>query len=68
MKKLDPEQLVVSSFATTAGSTGLSAARPTTIVVGPAEPGTVFTIGPYDPTAMTMCYWCPIVVRTEDCF
>ena len=47
--KLNPEELVVSSFETGEAS---AAAVPT-------------TIGPYDPTPMTYCYWCP--ARTLDC-
>lgn len=42
--RLNPEDLVVASFPTSEGEA----------VVGP-----VTTIGPYDPTPMTMCYWCP---------
>lgn len=48
--KLHPEELVVSSFETE------EAER--------IAPGTG-TIGPYDPTPMTYCYWCP--PRTYDC-
>jgi hypothetical protein len=47
--KLNPEALVVSSFPTTE----------TDAVAAPT------TIGPYDPTPMTYCYWCP--PRTFDC-
>lgn len=41
--KLNPEDLSVTSFRT---SESAAIARPT-------------TIGPYDPTAMTYCYYCP---------
>ena len=47
--KLNPEELVVASFETS---------EPDAVVA----PG---TIGPYDPTPMTYCYWCP--PRTFDC-
>ena len=47
--KLNPESLVVASFET---SQPAAAALPT-------------TIGPYDPTRMTYCYWCP--PQTIDC-
>jgi hypothetical protein len=46
--KLDPEDLVVASFETSAEAIAL--------------PG---TIGPYDPTPMTRCYYCP--PKTIDC-
>jgi hypothetical protein len=65
--KLDPDQLVVTSFRTAEPDAAIS--RPITgTVSGPvtiAEPGTIITIGPYDPTAMTYCYWCP--PRTLEC-
>jgi hypothetical protein len=48
--KLNPEELVVSSFQTS------EAER----VIGPGG-----TIGPYEPTPMTYCYWCP--QKTFDC-
>lgn len=40
--KLNPEELVVTSFETSQDAAAL--------------PG---TIGPYEPTPMTRCYWCP---------
>jgi hypothetical protein len=46
--KLNPEELVVTSFDTAADAV--------------KAPG---TIGPYEPTPMTYCYWCP--PGTFDC-
>jgi hypothetical protein len=40
--KLNPEELVVSSFETSQEAAALPV-----------------TIGPYDPTPMTRCFWCP---------
>lgn len=40
--KLNPEELVVSSFETADAAAALPV-----------------TIGPYDPTPMTRCFWCP---------
>jgi len=50
--KLNPEELVVDSFLPT---------EPTL----PGEKTIIDTIGPYDPTPMTYCYWCP--PRTIEC-
>lgn len=47
--KLNPEELVVTSFETSE----------------PEALPAIGTIGPYDPTPMTRCYWCP--PRTYDC-
>lgn len=50
--KLNPEDLVVSSFKTTGSSLS---SLPTKTVIE------IETVGPisYEPTPMTYCYWCP---------
>jgi hypothetical protein len=55
--KLNPEELTVSSFDTTA--TAAAAPGTGTVVVRPI---TTLT----DPTAATNCYWCP--PATLDCY
>jgi hypothetical protein len=51
--KLNPEELVVSSFETSAAAAGAGALQP-------------IIITPNDPTAATWCYICP--AETERCW
>ena len=51
--KLDLDELVVSSFATSDA-------------VAPGTTVDTIIISPNDPTAATWCYICP--VRTQDCY
>jgi len=53
--KLDPEELEVTSFATSPGA-----------VAGPGTTLGTIIVNPTDPTAATWCYVCP--VRTHDCY
>lgn len=66
MKKLNPEDLFVTSFVASP-SEAISAAPGTGLVFKPDTSivGTII-LSPADPTAATHCYICP--VRTGDCY